>query len=348
MKLKKTTFQTKALYKGLATVILFASSLAFTGCASKSNNEGGATTEDGGVNAIAQAKQTIMVMPSDNMLKKGGFLKTVQSMGKTLYIRDYQAFLLSGSMNKQVVTTIQRSFSDSGFPLVDLEQSLKSLENQSALDAADGLQKDAKTLLLTTTRPDVIIEFDYDVATKLISRDKSATQLNYNIILLDAFSNKSIGSINNPGITAQSNSVDNVSSLLNNEIKRNLPELSSQINTYFSDIVTNGREITFTVSLENGAKINLQDMYNSDGDSYGDWIRNWVRINAKMGAATMQRNTKSEMHFVNVRIENIQEDGQQFNAYDFADKFRKEFYKTFKVQAVNNSQGLATAHLVIR
>lgn len=149
-------------------------------------------------------------------------------------------------------------------------------------------------------------------------------------------------------MSVASNSVDNVSAILNKEIKSNLPQLSTQVKTYFSDIVTNGREITFTVSLQSGAAINLQDMYNSDGESYGDWIRNWIRVNAKSGTATMQRNTKSEMYFVNVRIENLQDDGQQFNAYDFADMFRKEFYRTFQIQAVNNSQGLAAAHIVIK
>lgn len=348
MKLKKSIFS-KITRHGVMATMLAIGSMTLVGCPSgESTLAGGSTTKSGSVNTLAQAKQTIMVIPGDNMLQKGGYLKTTQSMGKTLYHRDYQAFLLSGNMNKQVITTIQKSFSDSGYPLVDLEQSLKSLENQSALDAADGLEKDAKTLLLTTTRPDIIIEFDYDVATKLISRDESVTQLTYNVILLDAFSNKSIGSISNPGTSVASNSVDNVSALLNKEIKKNLSQLSGQIKTYFSDIITNGREITFTVSLQSGAKINLQDMYNNEGESYGDWIRNWVRANAKMGAATMQRNTKSEMHFVNVRIENLQDDGQQFNAYDFADKFRREFYKTFQIQVVNNSQGLATAHLVIK
>lgn len=305
-------------------------------------------SNDNSVNVIQQAKQTIVVIPSDILLRKCGALTSYESMGKTLYNRDYQSFLLSGSDNKQITTTIQRSFSDSGYPLVDLEQSLKSQEIQSMLDAADGLNKDAKTLLLSTTRPDIIIEFDYDVAIQLLSRGKGTTMLSYNIILLDAFSNKSIGSINNPGIQVTKNDIGNVSAILNKEIENNLPQLSVQVKKYFSDIETNGREITFTVSLHNSSQITMQDMYNSNGDSYADWIRNWVRANAKLGTATMQRNTSSEMNFVNVRINNIQEDGQQFNAYEFADKFRRDFYKTFQIQVENSSQGLATAHLIIK
>ncbi len=302
----------------------------------------------GAVNEIEQAKQTIMVMPSDQLLRKNGSMTATESMGKTIYTRDYSSFLLSGNLNKQVVTTIQRSFSDSDYPPVDLEQSLKSIENQNMLDAADGIAKDAKTILLTTARPDVIVEFDYNIATQLKSRTESTTQLSYSIVLLDAFSNKSIGSISNPGITIDDSVDDRVSAILNVVIRDNMDQLTDQIEAYFNDIVTNGREITFTVSTASGSAVNLQDMYNSDGDSYGTWVRNWVKANAKMGAATMQRNTSNEMHFVNVRIENLQDDGQQFNAYDFAEKFRRDFYRTFQIQTSNVSQGLATAQLIIK
>ena len=41
------------------------------------------------------------------------------------------------------------------------------MDTQEATDMADGLEKDAKTMLLTTAQPDIIIELNYDT-----SRDK--------------------------------------------------------------------------------------------------------------------------------------------------------------------------------
>ncbi len=299
------------------------------------------------INVLEQSKQAIMVLPSDNLLQRFNSLSTTESMGKTLYIRYYQKFLLSDGTNQQIINSIQKSFSDRGYPLVNLEQTLKSLENQSLLDAADGVAKDAKTLLLSTARPDIIIEFDYEIKTTVQSRESITHALSYNISLLDAFTNKSIGSISDANVKGYK-ATDTPAVALKGAIESNASDLSKQIKSYFKDLLTYGREVTFTVAVASGAGVTLQDIYNSDGDTYADWIREWVKTNAKRGAATMQRNTRSEIYFVNVRIENLQSDGTQFNAYDFADLFRKEFYRTFKIQALNNTQGLAGAQLLIK
>ncbi len=299
------------------------------------------------VNVTEQAKQSIMVLPSDKLLQKCGALKITKSMGKTLYFRDYQAFLLSNSTNQHIIRSIQNSFNSFDYPLMDLEQSLKSIENQILLDEADGVQKDAKTLLLTSVRPDIIIEFDYESVVSAASRDKIIRTLSYNIVLLDAFSNKAIGSINDFK-TTQVESDENVEQILYSAINDNVSKLSKQITNYFEDILENGREITFRVATSSTSPICLQDMYNDEGHTYSDWIRTWVKTNAKLGTATMQTNSNREMNFVNVRIKNHQEDGTQYNAYDFADEFRKEFYRTFKVQVSNNTQGLANAFLLIK
>ncbi len=297
------------------------------------------------INTLKQTKQTIMVMPSDQLLQEMGSLTTSQSMGKTLYHRDYRHFFLSNSTNQQIISTIQRQFIDAGYPLVDLEQTLKSLENQGLLDAADGVTKDAKTLLLTTARPDVIVELYYKNGINTQSRNASR-QLDYNIMVKDAFSSKTIATINESNV--KMNSEYGATSTLQTAIKSELPALSNQIKKYFKDILTNGREITFTISTASGSAIALHDIYNQEGETYADWVRSWVVKNAKRGAANMQRNTNNEMYFVDVRIKNVNDDGTQYNAYDFADDFRKEFYRTFNIQISNSTQGLAGAQLLIK
>lgn len=297
------------------------------------------------INVLDQARQTIIVLPNDQLLEKSGCLTTTESMGKTIYHRDYNRFLLASNVNQQIINTIQNNFSEIGFPLINLEQSLKSLQNTSLTDEADGLEKDAKTLLLTTSNADIIIEFDYTDQVSMISRNKMSRNVSYNISVLDAFSNKSIGSISETEVDGDID--DDLATMLNDDIKGAVPKLTSQIQNYYTDLLKHGREITFRVSMASGATITLQDMYNRDGETYSDWIREWVKTNAKRGAATMQRNTKNEIYFVNVRIKNLNEDGTQYNAYDFANSFRKEFYKTFGVQINNNTQNLSVAHLVI-
>ena len=292
------------------------------------------------VNALTQALPTIMVIPSDQCLKNSGYLKTEVVNGKTLYIRDYAGYLLADENNKIITRSIQNYFIQIGFPLNDLEQSLKSLNNEAIMDEADGLAKDAKTLLVANCSPDIIIEFDYNASRKEITRTSRVSVFSYNVSALDSFNNKSVA-------TAFKSDVEgSIANYAANNIAADLNSFASQIKAYFTNIMTQGREITFRVAVD--ANSALSDEYNDFAESYGDWIRDWVKTNAKLGAANLQRNTDKEMYFVNVRITNIASDGTQFNAYDFANNFRKEFSRTFSAKTTNATQGLADAYVIIK
>lgn len=294
------------------------------------------------VNTLTQALPTIMVIPSDQCLQNSGYLKTEVVNGKTLYIRDYAGYLLADDNNKLVTRAIQNYFTSIGFHLNDLEQTLKSLNNEAIMDEADGLAKDAKTLLVATCSPDIIIEFDYNTTRKAVSRQERVSTLSYNLAAFDSFSNKSVA-------TAYKSEVETtISDYVSNNLSGDLEGFSSQIKNYFTDLVVNGREISFRVAVSAESMIGLNDEYNDFAESYGDWIREWVKTNAKLGTATLQRNTDKEMYFVNVRITNSASDGTQFNAYDFANNFRKEFSRTFNIKTTNATQGLGDAYVIIK
>lgn len=302
------------------------------------------TVEDksGKVNVIEQAKPTLMVIPSDQYLQKSGYLRTHQYNGRTVYDRDYAGFMLNNTTNKDMVRVIQSYFISQGYPLTDLEQSIKSLNVQANMDDADGIEKDAKTLLVETVRPDIILEFDYNVKNEMVSRTVSKEKIDYTLAALDAFSNKSVASFVKTDIEG------NFTSYLEKQLPSDLPTFVGQIKTYFKDIVVNGRDITFRVVIDGGSEVNLSDDYNDAGDTYGDWIRQWVKTNAKNGSAALNRNTNKEMYYTSVRVTNNADDGTQFNAYDFANAFRKEFTKTFQIKSVNTTQGLGDASILIK
>ena len=294
------------------------------------------------VNVITQALPNIMAIPSDQCLNNLGFMTTEVANGKTNYIRDYAGFILKDETNKLVVRAIQNYFIEIGFPLTDLEQALKSLNNQAIMDEVDGLAKDAKTMLVTTCSPDIIIEFDYKSDRKAINRTNRVEVFSYNLAAFDAFSTKSVA-------TAYKSDVEgNIAQYIDAHFAEDLSAFTKQVKGYFTDIVTNGREITFRVALDGSALINLTDEYNDFAETYSDWIRTWVKTNAKMGTATMQRNTDKEMYYTNVRITNLGSDGTQYNAFDFANDFRKEFSRTFNIKTTNATQGLADAYVIIK
>lgn len=330
------------------TVIKYAAmSLLLIACKNNQSKNGLtniSATEDksGRVNVIEQSKPSIMVIPSDQFLQRAGFLKTKQTNGRTVYDRDYSGFILNNTINKNAVRAIQNYFIGQGYPLNDLEQSLKSLDNQAIMDDADNIAKDAKTLLVSTCHPDIILEFDFEQKIKETGRTTSIKVIDYTMAAIDAFSNKSVASFVKTEIK------DDLSTYLEKQLPSDLPNFISQIKAYFTDIVTNGRDITFRVAIDANSSVNLTDDYNNVGDTYADWIRDWVKTNAKNGTATLNRNTGKEMYYTSVRITNNADDGTQFNAYDFANKFRKEFIKNFSLKVTNSTQGLGDAYVIIK
>lgn len=329
-------------------VSAFLLAVTFASCGGGNKNSGNLTdinaVEDksGKVNVIEQAKPTLMVIPSDQFLQRGGWLQTKQYNGKTVYIRDYTGFVLNNTNNKNVVRAIQNFFISQGYPLTDLEQSIKSLNVQENMDDADGIMKDAKTLLVEMVRPDIILEFDFDMKNEKVSRTTTKPVIDYSMAALDAFSNKSVASFVKTGIYGD------FDAYLEGQLPKDLPDYVNQIQNYFKDIIVNGRDITFRVAIDGNCAINLSDEYNDMGDTYGDWVREWVKVNAKNGSAALNRNTDKEMFYTSVRVTNNADDGTQFNAYDFANAFRKEFTKTFQIKSVNTTQGLGDASIRIK
>lgn len=296
--------------------------------------------KDNTVNVINQAKPKLMIIPSDRMLKDEKCLTINTFNGKKTIIRDISGFIVKSEKSNSIISAIQKYFIQIGYPLNDLEQSLKAINNRQILDEADNIVKDAKTLLLNTVSPDIILELDYQ-ENFITGRTSRKSYINIALSAIDVYSDKVIA-------VANKNNLDmSLDEYLEKGITKDLEILEPQLRNYFTDIVTNGREISFRVTLSNDCPISLSDMYNNEGDTYSDWIRRWVITNAKNGSANMVSNTKKEMAFTNVRISNVMDDGTQFNAYEFAGKFRKEFFKTFSLQSSNNSQGLGNALVII-
>lgn len=296
--------------------------------------------KDNTVNVINQAKPKLMIIPSDRMLKDEKCLTINTFNGKKTIIRDISGFIVKSEKSNSIISAIQKYFIQIGYPLNDLEQSLKSINNRQISDETDNIAKDAKTLLLNTVSPDIILELDYQ-ENVITGRTSRKSYINIALSAIDVYSDKVIA-------VSNKNNLDmSLDEYLEKGITKDLEILEPQLRNYFTDIVANGREISFRVTLSNDCPINLSDMYNNAGDTYSDWIRRWVITNAKNGSANMVSNTKKEIAFTNVRISNVMDDGTQFNAYEFAGKFRKEFFKTFSLQLSNNSQGLGNALVII-
>ena len=297
------------------------------------------------VNVTQQQKPAMLVIPSDQLLQQFGKLKQQEALGKTLQVRDYNGYLLTDQDSKFIISTIQSAFIQMGYPLNDLEQTLKSINEQEMLDAIDGIQKDAKTILLTTAKPDIILELDYNIMTDRSSRDFKKS-LTYTLRAIDAFSNKVVATIQQTNFEGNSKATT-PAALMEAALAKDSKGFTQQINNHFNTIIETGREITLRVTIDKGVNLTMSDEC-LDGDTYSDFIIDWVKVNTLLGAYNMNRNTETEMYFTNVKIKTLNDNGTQYSAYDFARELSKALNKGCGIKSRNTTQGLGMATISIK
>ena len=331
--------------------------LAIISCGGGNNQKGnlaeGATGdmeayEGSDVNAIEQARPQIMVIPGDQTLKNFGALKTETTNGRTYTLRDYGMYLSKDDRAKRIISAIQNAFNEQNYPLNDFEQTLKQLDTQEATDMAEGLDKDAKTMLLTVAQPDIILELSYDTSRDKISmtshnyNNKGDKNVSYTLNALDAYTNKVVATMTASNIKGES-----TTEAIQNDLKVQMPKFQQDIQNYFSDILKRGRDITVRVAVEKGSNINLTDE-SAEGDTYTDYINDYIKTHTVKGAYKLQRNTDKELYYVNCRIKLINEDGTQYGVYDWTRELAKALRKDLGLKVSNKAQGLGEVLITIK
>lgn len=305
--------------------------------------------ENSDVNAIEQARPSIMIIPGDQTLQNFKCLKTQRINGRDFILRDYQNYLLKDDRAERIISAIQNEFNAQNYPLTDFEQTLKQLDTQEALDMADGFEKDAKTMLLTVAQPDIILELTYDTSRdkgiSMVSHNyshKGKKNISYTLNALDAYTNKVVATMTSSNIKGES-----TTQAIQDDLKQNMPKFQQDITKYFSDILTRGRDITVRIAVEKGCKVKLTDE-SIEGDTYADWIMDYVKTHTVKGAYKMQRNTAKELYFVNCRIKLLNEDGTQYGVYDWTRDLQKNLRNNLGLKCTNKAQGLGEVLISIQ
>ena len=295
-------------------------------------------------NAISQSMPSVMVIPSDAMLKRMNCLKEIKNQGTISYSRDYATSFIKSSELKFVIAEIEGQFSTKGFPLENLEQTLKLINNNNAMDNMEGVARDLRAELMNTARPDYIVELDYELKQDPNSRNINKT-LTYIIKCMDVYTNKSIASITRANIGKESASND-VPGLVKEDFASACGDLSKGITNHFKDLLANGIEITLRVAAMNESAVALDD--DCGDDEIGEKIITFLKQNTVNSTYKMSKNTGTEMYFTNVRIKTQDEDGQSFTAYDFAKSLKKGLKKGCGLSVKNKTQSLGDAFIQVK
>lgn len=335
--------------KSIFTVMLFAAMLcACGGNENKSLAEGASGDmeeyENSEVNAIEQARPQIMFIPADQSLQSFGVLREKEIDGKSFIERDYQSYLIKDDRFRRLASFVQDAFIRENYPIADFEQTLKQLNNKDAVDLADGVQKDAKTLLLATAHPDIVLEMNYynNKPNSLTGHNYKDKNVSYTLSAIDAYTTNVVATVTNSNLKGES-----TTEVIQQDLSQKLPGLMKDIQKYYSDILKRGREVTIRITVEEGSNQDLSDE-SIEGDVYSDWIVDYVKTHTVKGSYKMGINTAKELSFTSARIKLLNEDGTQYGVYDWARDMQKAIRKDLGLKVANKSQGLGEIVLSVK
>ena len=293
---------------------------------------------------ITAHQPKIMVIPSDALMNKLGYLSRIENHGVTDYVPDYRRALVENTDLKNAISKIGELFSDRGFDLYDLEKELQDIQQESVEDMAlesrngMGVESSLFDMVMNRVRPDIILELTYEIK----SENALTRKIIFDIQAKDAFTKKQVGAASGIGpATTETLLV----SLLTEAIFTHIGNLQSQMQQHFDDISKNGRLIYVRVQTFSDADVTMEDEF--DDTELGEIIMNWVKKNSVNYAARITKNTANEVR-MEARIPLYDDEGIPMSANEFAQQLSRYLKNSYGVRTRNATQGLGDARLVIR
>ena len=274
------------------------------------------------VTAFGQAKKPkLMVVPSDAWCKEHGYMQNFDNQGSVEQIPDYKQALLNDKDLNNVIAKIGVLMADQGFPLVSMEQSLKSINNLSAEDnlirsktSGASMTESPLDRLRRVAKADILLQVDWTI--NEVGPKKSIT---YNLQGLDAYTNKQVAGAQgtgNPSFSAE------VPVLLEEAVQDNMDNFTAQLQRHFDDLFENGREVTIDIRVfDNGSGIDLES-------EYGDYelteiIDNWMAENTVSHRFNKSDATENFILYDQVRIPLYKKNGMPEDTEGFTRNLRR-------------------------
>lgn len=298
-------------------------------------------------NVSGQAKRPkLMVVPSDAWCVEQGYIQTFDNQGSEEIIPDYKAALQGDKNLNNVISKINILMADRGFPLQDLQQSIKSINNVSAEDRLIQSKSNSASItespldrLRRTAKADIILEVDWTINT--IGPKQSIT---YNLRGLDAYSNKQVAGSQGTGTPSFSAEVP---VLLEEAILNNMDNFTATLQQHFEDILDNGREIVIDIRVfDNAEGIDLE--WDCDGYELTEVIDNWLAENTVNHVFNKSDATETMTLYEQVRIPLYKTNGMAQDAEGFTRELMRYLRKEpYNIPCKVINRGLGRCLLVL-
>lgn len=308
------------------------------------------------ISLMAQAKKpTIMVIPSDAYCSRHGYTtEWVDENGNKNIVSDIANIFKQDDIEdlRLVISELSQIMAERGFPLKDLEQTLKSIQQETIemnlLESSSSGAYVTESMLdkvKRTAKADIIIDLDYTAMQKGPQR-----YISYNMRGLDAYTNKVIAAnsgVGNPSTTAP------INLLLEEAVLNYMDSFCAQLMSHFEDMANNGREIVMKFRVWDNSDVNFETEFDFEDDylELTDIISYWMEDNTVNHAPTRTNATENYLVFEQVRIPLYRERNGRQSALDargFANGIRSYLKKEpFMIESKIYERGLGEVWIII-
>lgn len=305
---------------------------------------------------MGQAKKPIlMVIPSDSYCDRNNYLQEfTDETGAVRYVSDYNSIFKSADSEdlRLVIAELSKLFAERGFPLKDLEQTLKSMNNASieesllsSSSSGASIKSTPLDMVKNNAQPDIILDLDYMVKTRGPQRF-----ITYVLRAVDAYSNKVIAANSGDGEPSASATVNQ---LLEVSVLNYIDSFSDQLMAYFEDMAVNGREIVVKLKVWDNLDVNFETEYFFEDEELElvDIIDYWMQDYTVNHAPVRTRASENFINYEQVRIPLYKErKGRQsaIGAREFVNDLRSFLRKDpFFLDSKIYERGLGEVWLII-
>jgi hypothetical protein len=295
-------------------------------------------------NLYAQArKPTLMVVPSDLWCNKNGYLMEFNDQGSVIKVPDYRKALQENTELFMVISKINELMAERGFPLKNLESSLKTLQNQAAEDAllmnnsGSELNESPIDRLKQVAKADIWMQLTWTV--NATGPRKSVT---FNLQGLDAYTDKQIAGASGtgePSISAE------LPVLLEEAVLAHLDNFNASLQAHFDDMFANGREVILRIRTWNSWNKDLETEY--EGTELRNIIEDWVNDNTVENRFSTTDATEYMMLFEQVRIPLYDAKNRATDTRRWALELQNMLKNKYGIASKLMMKGLGQAQLVI-
>lgn len=231
---------------------------------------------------LGQAKKpVIMVIPSDSYCTRGGFVTTyTDESGNRPTTSDFTRLFKEDEDIRLVISELSTIMAQRGFPLKDMEQTLKNISTEEAeiglLTSRSGSVVIESPLdqIKRVAKADIIMDIDFSLKSKGPQK-----YITFNLRGVDAYTGKIITAASGDGAP----SIAATPGLLIEEAVLNyMDSFNAALQMHFNDMFENGREATITLRMFDSSPVMFDDDFDFMGETGQliDIIDFWMDENA--------------------------------------------------------------------